>query len=91
MRINIYAEGFQLTSQLRAFVDLRLLSTLGPFRDRIESAVVHLRARNARSVLDTTSSDVVVRLYPSGEVVPSTTATDGGRNRPSGQRDWRQS
>jgi ribosome-associated translation inhibitor RaiA len=68
MRINIYAEGFQLTSQLRAFVDLRLLSTLGPFRDRIESTVVHLRARNARSVPDTTSSDVVVRLYPSGEV-----------------------
>ena len=70
MQINIYAEGFQLTSQLRAFVDLRLLSALGPFRDRIESAFVHLRARNARSVPDTTRSDVVVRLIRQVKSMP---------------------
>ena len=68
MRINIYAEGFQLTSQLRAFVEGRLLSALGLFRDRIQSAHVHVRATNDRTVRDITSCDVAVNLYPSGEV-----------------------
>ena len=68
MRINVYAEGFQLTSQLRDYVDLRLLSALGRFSDRIESGVVRLRALNGRTVSETTHCDVLVRLYPSGEL-----------------------
>jgi len=67
VRINIYAEGFQLTPELRAYVDLRLLSALGRFSDRIESAVVRLRARNRRTESERASCDVVVTLHPSGE------------------------
>ena len=48
MRIKIYAEGFQLSSQLRALAEVRLLSALGPFREHIESAVVYLGAGSDR-------------------------------------------
>ena len=68
MRIKIYAEGFQLSSQLRALAEVRLLSALGPFRKHIELAVVHLGAGSDRTQSDTTSCDVVVTLLPSGEV-----------------------
>lgn len=68
MRINIYTEGLQLTSELRAYVDSRLLTALGRFCDQIESGVVRLRVTHGRTVSDTTSADVVVSLYPSGEV-----------------------
>jgi ribosome-associated translation inhibitor RaiA len=69
MRINIHAQGFQLRSQLRAFAESRVLSALGPFRDRIESTVVDLRAKSDRSQPSTASCHVVVSLHPSGEVV----------------------
>lgn len=69
MRINIHAQGFQLTSQLRAFAESRVLSALGPFRNHIKSTVVDLRAKSDRSQPSTTSCHVVVSLHPSGELL----------------------
>jgi hypothetical protein len=49
-------------------VDRRLLSALGRFTDRVESAVVRLRATNRRTESERASCDVVVTLHPSGEL-----------------------
>jgi ribosome-associated translation inhibitor RaiA len=68
MRINIHADGFELTSRLRAFVEARLLAALEQFRNRIEFVRVHLRTRVGRHGRDTTICEVATRLRPAGEV-----------------------
>lgn len=68
MRINIHAQGFDLTPQLRAFVEVRLLGALDQFRNRIEFVRAHLRTCVGRNVPDATYCEVVARLRPAGEV-----------------------
>jgi ribosome-associated translation inhibitor RaiA len=68
MRINIHPQGFDLTPQLRAFVEARLLGALDQFRDRIEIVRVHLRTRIGRNEPDATGCEVVARFRPAGEV-----------------------
>ena len=68
MRIHIHAQKFDLTPQLRAFVEARLLGALDQFRDRIEFVRVHLRTRIGRNEPDATGCEVVARFRPAGEV-----------------------
>ena len=68
MRINIHADGFELTSRLRAFVEARLLAALGQFRSQIEFVRVHLRTRVGRHEPATTACEVATSLRPAGEV-----------------------
>jgi ribosome-associated translation inhibitor RaiA len=68
MRINVHAEGFDLTSHTRGFVESRLLSALGPVSVLIESVDVQLEASKDRTQPDTAVCVIVVNLLPSGEV-----------------------
>jgi ribosome-associated translation inhibitor RaiA len=68
MRINIHADGFELTARLRAFVEARLLAALGEFRSQIEFVRVHLRTRVDGRELDTTVCEVATSLRPPGAV-----------------------
>ena len=68
MRIHIHAQEFDLTPQLRAFVEARLLGALDQFRDRIEFVRVHLRTRIGGNEPDATGCEVVARFRPAGEV-----------------------
>jgi ribosome-associated translation inhibitor RaiA len=68
MRINIHADGFELTSRLRAFVEERLLAALAQFHSQIEFVRVHLRTRPGHHEHDTTICEVATNLRPAGEV-----------------------
>jgi ribosomal subunit interface protein len=68
MRINVKSYGFELTARERGHVVSRLLSALGRFRVRIESAKVHLAASTRNAQPDTVVCGIVVNLHPSGEV-----------------------
>ena len=66
MRINVHANGFDLTPHTRGFVESRLLSALGPFIVHIESVAVRLEARKSGTQPDTAACGIVVSLHPSG-------------------------
>jgi ribosome-associated translation inhibitor RaiA len=68
MRINIRAEGFDRTPQLRAAVEARLSAALGSFGDRIQVVAVHLHARRGLYQPDATTCEIVATVHPSGEV-----------------------
>ena len=68
MRINIYADGFDLSPRMRALVEARLREALWQFHSRIEFVRVHLRTRVGRHEPDTTSCEVTAGLRPTGEV-----------------------
>ena len=68
MLVNIRAQGFDLTPQLRSFVESRLLGALGSFSARIQSVVAHLQPRLGHAQPEMTSCEIVVRFHPSGEI-----------------------
>lgn len=68
MRINVHAEGFLLTPQLRATVVSRLLPALSPFGAHIQFVVVRLRAGTGHERPDAPLCQIAVSLHPSGEV-----------------------
>jgi ribosome-associated translation inhibitor RaiA len=68
MRINIHADGFDLSPRMRALVEARLRGALWQFRGQIELVRVHLHTRVGRHEPDTTSCEVTASLRPTGEV-----------------------
>jgi ribosome-associated translation inhibitor RaiA len=68
MRINIHADGFDLTSRMRSLVETRLLPALGQFREQIEVVRVDLRTPVGRHEPDTAVCEVTASLRPEGEV-----------------------
>jgi ribosome-associated translation inhibitor RaiA len=68
MRINIPADGFDLTSRMRSLVETRLLPALGQFRRQIEFVRVDLRTHVGRQEPDTAISEITASLRPAGEV-----------------------
>jgi ribosomal subunit interface protein len=66
MRINVYANGFQLTQEIRTFAEFRVLSALGQFEAQIESVIVHLEA--GRSQPATAVCRLVVRRHHTSEI-----------------------
>jgi ribosome-associated translation inhibitor RaiA len=67
MRIDIHADGFDLSPRMRALVEGRLLGALRQFRGQIEFVRVHLRTRLGQE-RDTTSCEVSARLRSASEV-----------------------
>jgi ribosome-associated translation inhibitor RaiA len=68
MRININADGFDLTPRMRSLVAARLLAALGQFRRQIEFVRVDLRTRAGHHEPDTAICEVTASLRPAGEV-----------------------
>ena len=68
MRINVHANGFDLTRHIREFAESRVQCALGRFEACIESVTVHLDAVKGRLQPDTTRCRVKATLHPSGEV-----------------------
>ena len=69
MRINVGAEGFELTPQLRRVVVSRLVSALGPFGAHIASVGVRLQISMGHAQSQTTICEVAVSLRQSGDVI----------------------
>jgi ribosomal subunit interface protein len=66
MRINVDANGLQLTQEIRTFAEFRILSALGQFEAQIESVIVHLEA--SRSQPAAVVCRLVVRRHHTGEI-----------------------
>lgn len=68
MRVHVQTEAFELTPQLREYVESALFSTIGPFADRLQQILVRLRVNTSATDAAAASCSIVVNLYPSGEI-----------------------
>ena len=68
IRVNVQADGFDLTAQIRGFVETQVLAALGRFDASIALVEVHLGAVRGRATLDKTVCSVIVTLHPHGDV-----------------------
>ena len=62
------ADGFDLTAQIRGFVETQVLAALGRFDASIALVEVHLGAVRGRATPDKTVCSVIVTLHPHGDV-----------------------
>lgn len=68
IRVNVQADGFDLTAQIRGFVETQVLAALGRFDASIALVEVHLGAVRGRATPDKTVCSVIVTLHPHGDV-----------------------